>query len=333
MKRDSLTFEPLMHKDLLTLAQSSRSEIEQLFTTAAALKAAPQHFLHALEGKVIVLLFEKDSLRTLVSFEAGMAKLGGRAIYLDHRTNRIGTREPIRDYARNLERWTDAIVARTYSHTTIEELAQHASIPVINALSDLYHPCQALADYFTLFERFGSLKGLRVAYMGDGNNVCHSLMMGAAHLGATMTVITPPQYEPAAEVIATAQNIAKVSGASIATTNDPAAAANHQAVYTDTWVSMGQEHEADQRAKTFAKYQVTRDVMKAAGAHAVFMHCLPAHRGQEVTAEVIDSHASVIYDQAENRMHAQNALLLHLLGSSSTHTVGGSRAKRAVAAL
>src|SRR5688572_9822474 len=179
----STSFKPLAHKDLLSLAQLTSDEIHMLFDTAASFKRSPREFLRALEGQTIVLLFEKDSLRTLVSFEVGMAKLGGRAVYLDHRTNRIGQREPIRDYAKNLERWTEAIVARTYEHSTIEALAKDAKIPVINALSNLYHPCQALADSFTLHERFGSLDGLKVAYIGDGNNVCHSLMIAAAKLG------------------------------------------------------------------------------------------------------------------------------------------------------
>src|SRR5687767_977691 len=181
----------LMHKDLISIAQLSRAEIEMLFGTAAAIKASPKKFLHALEGKAIVLLFEKDSLRTLVSFEVGMAKLGGHAVYLDHRTARIGQREPIRDYAKNLERWVDAIVARTYEHSTIQALARDASVPVINALSNLEHPCQALADFFTLSEHFGGLESVRLAYIGDGNNVCHSLLLGAAILGVQMTVITP----------------------------------------------------------------------------------------------------------------------------------------------
>ena len=318
------SIKPLAQKDLLSLSSLSAGEINRLFTTAADFKSNPGDYLHSLEGKVIVLLFEKDSLRTLVSFEAGMARLGGKAVYLDHRTNRIGTREPVRDYAKNLERWTDAIVARTYAHSTIEELASNARIPVINALSDLYHPCQALADFFTLHERFGKLSDVRLAYVGDGNNVCHSLMLGAAKLGALLTVITPRGYEPLPRVVEEAGGFAKGSDGKITLTNDMHAVAGHHAVYTDTWASMGQEQEIEKRLRAFAGYQVTAEVMSAAAPHAVFMHCLPAHRGQEVAAEVIDSPASIVYDQAENRMHVQNALLLHLLAGSS----GTSAAKR-----
>jgi ornithine carbamoyltransferase len=303
----------LKSDDLLSVAQLSRAEIEALFATAAKLKVEPQKFLHALEGKAIVLLFEKDSLRTLVSFEVGMAKLGGKAVYLDHRTSRIGQREPIRDYAKNLERWVDAIVARTYEHSTIEALAADAVVPVINALSDIEHPCQALADCFTLLEHFGSLDSLKLAFIGDGNNVCHSLMLCAATLGVNMSVITPRGFEPARTITDQARLIAKSSGGKLVVTNDLKAVGGHDAVYTDTWTSMGQEGEAEKRTKAFAGYQVTESVMRAASPKAVFMHCLPAHRGQEVAADVIDSSRSIVYDQAENRMHVQNAILLHLL--------------------
>jgi ornithine carbamoyltransferase len=317
----ALAINPLAATDLISLSQLSAAEIQRLFATALDLKKRPRAYFHALEGQTIVLLFEKDSLRTLVSFEVGMAKLGGRAVYLDHRTCRIGQREPIRDYARNLERWTDAIVARTYEHSTIEALAANSSAPVINALSNIEHPCQALADYLTLLERFRSLDGLKISYIGDGNNVCHSLMIGAAILGLSMTVITPDGFEPSAQIASQAQAIAKDSGATITTSNNPDDVAGHDAVYTDTWVSMGQEAETAARLKAFEKYQVTNDVMNAAGSEAVFMHCLPAHRGQEVAAEVIDGPRSVVYDQAENRMHAQNALLLHLLvGANATQS-------------
>lgn len=330
---EAISFKPLKHKDLLSIAQLSGVEIENLFGTAAAFKAKPQTFLHALEGKTIVLLFEKDSLRTLVSFEAGMAKLGGKAVYMDHRQARIGVREPIRDYAKNLERWVDAIVARTYEHSTISELAKDARIPVINALSNFEHPCQALADFFTLQEHFGGLQGLKLAYVGDGNNVAQSLLLGAAVLGVEITVITPPKYEPAKAVVDQAKLIARETGAAIQVTNDMKAVAGHNAVYTDTWISMGQEAEADQRLAKFKGYQVTSSVMKAASADSVFMHCLPAHRGQEVAADVIDSERSIMYDQSENRMHVQNALLLHLLASKNNknHSEGARSRKRAAA--
>jgi ornithine carbamoyltransferase len=311
--RTAQLFQPLKHQDLLSLAQVSADEMHMLFSTAAALKQRPLAFRHALEGKTIVLLFEKESLRTLATFEIGMARLGGQALYFDHRANRIGEREPIRDYAKNLERWTNAIVARTYEHSTIEELARHATVPVINALSNLSHPCQALADYFTLLERFGSLDGLRVAYVGDGNNVCHSLLLGAAILGVHFTCISPKNYQPLPDYVSLAQRMAQQSGAHITTTEELNAVANHHAVYTDTWISMGSEAQTQERLAAFATYQVTAEMMTLAGQDAVFMHCLPAHRGQEVAAEVIDSPQSIVYDQAENRMHVQNALLVHLL--------------------
>jgi ornithine carbamoyltransferase len=321
---------PLMNKDMLSVAQLSRPELETIFATAARIKANPREFMHSLEGQVIVLLFEKDSLRTLVSFEAGMARLGGRAVYLDHRVNRIGQREPIRDYARNLERWVRAIVARTYEHSTVAELAAESRAPVINALSDLEHPCQALADYFTLLEKFGELDGLSVAYVGDGNNVCHSLMLGAAILGVRLTVITPPGFAPRQTIIDQTRALAQASGAAVAISNDPKAVVNHQAVYTDTWTSMGQESESARREQAFANFQVTEALMDLAGRDAVFMHCLPAHRGQEVAAGVIDGPRSIVYDQAENRMHAQNAVLLHMLGADTASPSRSKKPARAV---
>jgi ornithine carbamoyltransferase len=318
MKTSSAPFPRLAGKDLLSIARLTRAEIDMLFATAAQVQRRPAAFRRALEGRTITMLFEKESLRTLVTFEIGMARLGGMAVYLDHRLSRIGEREDIRDYARNLERWTDAIVARTYEHSTLETLAREARVPVINALSNLSHPCQALADYYTLLRRFGSLRGVRLAYVGDGrNNVCHSLLLGAAKLGLTVTIISPPGFEPAPQVMAWAGESAAESGSNITVTDDLAAVAGHHAVYTDTWVSMGQEAETERRMKVFPPYQVTPRLMAAAGPEAVFMHCLPAHRGQEVAAEVMDSPRSIVYDQAENRLHVQNAILLHTIGGSS----------------
>jgi ornithine carbamoyltransferase len=319
--------QPLTHKDLLSIATLTRAEIEMLFASAAKLKANPRQYLQSLEGKAIVLLFEKDSLRTLVSFEVGMAKLGGKAVYLDHRQARIGQREPIKDYAKNLERWVEAIVARTYSHSTIEELAKHARVPVINALSDVEHPCQALADFFTLHERFGSFDQVKLAYIGDGNNVCHSLMLCAAKLGVEMKVITPPheEYSPKPNIVKQAQTIARESGGEILLSTDIKDVEGCNAIYTDTWTSMGQEAESAKRVKAFAAYQVTSEVMRRALPGTVFMHCLPAHRGEEVATEVIDSEQSIVYDQAENRMHVQDAILLHLLGAQKEVSLKSSR--------
>ena len=309
--------------DVLTGGDWSRTEIASLLDTAAALKREPHSVGRPLQGRSLVMLFEKPSLRTRVSFEIGMARLGGHAVYLDQQSARIGQREPIGDFGRNLERWTDIVVARTFSHDTILQLADACSVPVINALSDLYHPCQALADVMTIAEQFPAKAwdSLRLAYIGDGNNVCHSLLLVASTLGMNVTVITPQGYGPHADVVFDAKRRAILSGAAIAITNDPAAVAKHDAVYTDTWVSMGEEAQAEQKLRDLTAYQVTAQLMQLAGPESRFMHCLPAYRGKEVAADVIDSSRSVVFDQAENRMHAQNALLVHLLADSSNASV------------
>lgn len=303
--------------NLVSMDDLSAGEVNELFDFAVALKADPASYTTVLAGKAIILLFEKPSLRTRVSFEVGIAKLGGFPMYFDHASPRIGVRETIKDYAKNLERWVECIVARTYEHATIEQLALHASVPVVNALSDIEHPCQALADLLTMREHLGDLKNKRLAYVGDGNNVCHSLMLLCAKLGVDCTVITPPGYEPDARITRHAGEIAGITGAAIVLTHDMDKASGHHAVYTDKWVSMGEEGLAD-KASSFIPYQVNAHVMKRAsdgiGCDAIFMHCLPATRGMEVTDEVMDSSASVVYDQAENRMHTQNALLCGLLG-------------------
>lgn len=300
-------------KDLLCLSQLTSQEIEQILITAIEIKSDYGSFNDVLCGKSMVMLFEKPSLRTRMSFEVGFTKLGGSAIYLDHQGNLLGERESIDDYARNLQRWVDVIVARTFKHDTLKQLADTASIPVINALSNLYHPCQALADALTIKENFENIKQVKLAYIGDGNNVCHSLMLVAAKLGFSITVISPQDFAPNPQVVSLAKEIATSTGSTIVLTSELQAAAGHHAIYTDTWVSMGQEQSSDGRLKQFADYQVTEAVMESADAEAIFMHCLPAHRGHEVVAEVIDSPKSVVFDQAENRMHAQNALLLHML--------------------
>jgi ornithine carbamoyltransferase len=249
-----------------------------------------------------------------VTFEVGITSMGGFAIYLDHAKPRLGERESIKDVARNLERWVDGIVARTYAHSAVVELATHASIPVINALTDLLHPCQALGDYFTLREKFGDLKGLKLAFVGDGNNVCHSLMITGAKLGVSLSVATPVGFEPKAEIVEEAKACALETGAELELLHDPVeAVASAHAVYTDVWAGMGQEYAAHLRAQVFAPYQVNENLMAAADPTAVFMHCLPAHRDQEVSTAVIDSSRSIVYDEAENRLHVQKALLLLLL--------------------
>lgn len=274
---------------------------------ASQMKRTPMRFSQALAGRYLGLLFEKPSLRTRVTFELAMKQLGGDVVTS---TGPIAEREPVKDVARNLDRWVQGIAARVFSHTSLEELAHWSSVPVINALSDLYHPCQALADVLTLKERFGRLDRLKLAFVGDGNNVAHSLMLTAGRLGVQVAIATPPGYAPRPEITARA---AKLAG--ITLTNDPAEAVEHaHAVYTDVWASMGQESEAAERARVFAPYQVNEKLFDQARPDAVFMHCLPAKRGQEATDGVMESPRSVVFDQAENRLHVQKALLVTLLG-------------------
>lgn len=306
-------------KDLLSIADLGAAEISALFDSASAAKADPSLLCGTLAGKSAIMLFEKASLRTRVSFEVGIAKMGGHPMYFDHSAQRIGQRESVKDYAKNLERWVDCIIARTHSHAVLVEMAAEARVPVVNALSDLEHPCQALADFFTLRERFGTLRGLKLAFVGDGNNVCHSLMLTAATFGVDFTAVTPRGFEPQFGFIKAALERAGLSGSTITVTNKMATAEGHHAVYTDTWVSMGQDKQATDRHAAFEGFTVDAGVMARAsaglGAPAVFMHCLPAHRGVEVTDGVIDSPESLVYEQAENRMHVQNALLASLLAA------------------
>jgi ornithine carbamoyltransferase len=289
--------------------------VEAVLRLAAIIKERPADFRKALSGRQMVMFFEKPSLRTRLTFEAGMNSLGGSTMFVDQTQERLGARETLSDVAHNLERWVDLIVLRTFSQQTIEGMAQHACVPVINALSDIEHPCQALADYFTLVERFGDLKGRALAYVGDGNNVAHSLLLTAACLGSSIRVATPVGYEPNPKIVADAQTIAEQTGGEISLMTDPhEAVAGADAVYTDAWTSMGQEGEENKRATIFPPYQVNAELMAEAAPDAAFMHCLPAHRGLEVTDEVMDSPQSVIFEQAENRMHVQKAILYLLLG-------------------
>jgi ornithine carbamoyltransferase len=297
-----------------------------------AVKSAPEDFRHALDAKQMVLIFEKESLRTRLTFETGMNTVGGNALFIDQTKSPLGERESIPDIARNLERWMQIIVLRTYAHETILEMAAASRVPVINALSDLEHPCQAIADFMTLEERFGSLEGLKFTYVGDGNNVCHSLMLAGALLGVHVTVATPKGFAPKLEIVHKAIEIAEETGATITLTTDPIkAATGADAIYTDAVYSMGQEHEAARRAPIFKTYQVNEALMANAQDSAVFMHCLPAHRGAEVTDAVLDGPQSVVFDQAENRMHAQKAITLMLLGGAkripSNRNRGGLQAR------
>ena len=307
-----------MKRDYVNENDWAPLEIEQLLELAGRIKAEPEEYRRALPGCTLAMIFEKSSTRTRVSFETGMFQLGGLGMFLSSRDLQLGRGEPISDTARVLSRYVDGIMARTYAHTTVEGLAQFASVPVINGLSDLLHPCQALADFLTIRERFGELRAFPLCYVGDGNNVAHSLMLTGAKLGANVTVVTPPGFEPRPDVRGWAEATARQTGARIRITDDLAAGvAGARAVYTDVWASMGQEEEAQERSKAFAGYRVTPEVFAMAAEGAIFLHCLPAHRGEEVDAAVIDSPASAVLDQAENRLHAQKALLVTLLGASS----------------
>jgi ornithine carbamoyltransferase len=306
--------EKLTVRDLVAERDLTRGDVELILGLAERVKRSPRSFARALEGKQLAMIFEKPSLRTRVTFEVGITGMGGHAVYLEHAKPRLGERESIQDVARNLDRWVDGIVARTFSHSSVLELAGNASIPVINGLTDLLHPCQALSDFFTLEEKFGRLEGLPMAFVGDGNNVCHSLMMIAAKTGASLNVATPAGFEPKPDIAEEAQACARDSGARITFFRDPVEAVSGVcAVYTDVWASMGQEYAAHLRSQVFAPYRVTRELMSVADRGAVFMHCLPAHRGQEVVDAVIDSPNSIVYDQAENRLHVQKAILLLLM--------------------
>ena len=305
-----------MKRHLVTLDDVTREDVQQLMELTASLKAKRrQEVAHPLlQGKTLALVFEKPSLRTRVTFEAGMTQLGGHAIYLAPAGIRLGERETVQDAARNLERWVDGIVARTFRHETVERLAEYARIPVINGLSDGHHPVQILCDLFTLWERRGSLEGLRVAFIGDGNNVSHSWFQGAAKMGVHFTLACPQGYEPDPAIVIASQDAAKESGARIRVTHDPTAAAGDADVlYTDVWTSMGQEAEHAKRLRDFRGFQLDRGLVDRAGPDALVMHCLPAHCGEEITDEVMDGPRSIVFDQAENRLHMQKAILVKLL--------------------
>jgi ornithine carbamoyltransferase len=302
-------------EDLCSISDLSSAEVRAVLKLGHDVKRNPREYRHALDAKQMVLMFEKASLRTRLSFEAGINTMGGNAIFVDQTNSPLGERETIADVARNLERWVDVIVLRTYAHDTITELAANSRVPVVNALSDFEHPCQALADFMTLQEHFGTVQGLNFTYVGDGNNVCHSLMLAGVQLGTNITIATPRGYSPDIEIVTIAREIAEKNQCEVRLLQDPQAAVeNADAVYTDVCVSMGFEHESTKRAPIFRPFQVNEALMSKAKPTAVFMHCLPARRNEEVTDAVIDSPQSIVFDQAENRLHAQKALLLLLLG-------------------
>jgi len=306
----------MRRKDLISIHELPSAEVGALLARAADIKARPQEYRAALSGKILAMIFEKSSTRTRVSFEAGMTQLGGAAQFLSSRDIQLGRGEPVSDTARVLSRYVDGIMARTFAHQTVLDLARYATIPVVNGLTDLLHPCQALTDYFTMSEKFGSLKGLKLAYVGDGNNMAHSLMYGGPKCGVDVAIATPKGYEPDAGVAANARADAAAAGTKMLVTNDKEeAVVGAHVVYTDVWASMGQEAEQAKRVKDFAGWTVSNALMARADKDAVFMHCLPAHRGEEVAAEVCDGPRSVIYDEAENRLHVQKAILVTLMGA------------------
>jgi ornithine carbamoyltransferase len=302
---------PLNCSDFTRDTDISTEELHHLLDLAAEMKRNPKRFSNALAGQYLALLFEKPSLRTRLTFELAIKQLGGDCVVS---SGLIGEREPIKDIARNLDRWVQGIVARVFTHRTITDLAEWSSVPVVNALCDRFHPCQALADALTIGEHFGRWEGLTVAFVGDGNNVAHSLLHTCVRLGMNYRLACPPGYEPDAELVAEARAMAP--GAQIAVTNDPyEGVEGAHVIYTDVWASMGQEAQAIERRAAFHPYQVNEPLMRAAASEAVFMHCLPAKRQQETTDDVMESRQSVVFDQAENRLHTQKALLLMLLGA------------------
>jgi ornithine carbamoyltransferase len=304
----------LKHKDLLSIFDLSREEIEEVFSLSESLKRQlkENRVYMPLVGKTLAMIFEKPSLRTRVTFTAGMTQLGGNAIFLGPNDISMGVRESVADTARNLERWVNGIMARTYAHETVVGLAREASIPVINGLTDRLHPCQVLSDCFTIREKLGALSDLKVAFLGDGNNVAHSWIYAAARLGFRFSIACPPGYEPLSEIVHEAQ--AESSEAIEVTHNLAEALEDADAIYTDVWASMGQEHEAEERRNIFTPYQLNQAALALARPNALVMHCLPAHRNEEITDEVIDGPQSIVFDQAENRLHVQKAILVLLMG-------------------
>jgi ornithine carbamoyltransferase len=313
-KLEWATTKPSLGSDFLTIKDFSPEQIRHLLDLALEIKARPTRFSDSLKGKALAMIFEKPSLRTRVTFEVGIHQLGGFAVYLSPAEINLGKRESVPDVAKNLERMVQGIMIRTFAHEIVERMAEHASVPIINGLTDYSHPCQAMADYLTILEIKGKVAGLKVVYVGDGNNVAHSLMFAGAQLGAHVWVATPRGYEPKEETIEWARKRAAQTGGSCHVTNDPAEAASAaDVIYTDVWASMGQEAEAEKRREIFRPYQVNSALFAYAKPDTLFMHCLPAHRGDEVTDEVIDSRHSVVFQEAENRLHAQKAIMLELM--------------------
>ncbi len=305
----------MRHKDFIEIHDWSADEVMAIFELARDIKAKPKTFRNTLEGQTLAMIFEKSSTRTRVSFEVGMYQLGGQALFLSSRDIQLGRGEPIADTAQVLSRYVDGIMARTFAHSTVTDLAKYGSVPVINGLTDLSHPCQVLTDYFTAWEKFGGeLKGRKIAYVGDGNNMAHSLMFGAPKVGMDIAIACPAGYMPDPTVVALAGADAQAAGTKMLITSSiEEAVKDADIVETDVWASMGQEAEAEQRKKDFAGWIVDQQLMSRAKKDAIFLHCLPAHRGEEVAAEVIDGPQSVIFDEAENRLHIQKAIMVTLM--------------------
>ncbi|SFF83664.1 ornithine carbamoyltransferase [Halobacillus alkaliphilus] len=313
MEQMTFTNESLIGKNVLTWLDFNQSEISNLLAQAQYLKENPHS--KSLAGKTLAMVFEKSSTRTRVSFEVGMVQLGGHALYLNSRDIQIGRGETIADTAKVLSGYVDAIMFRTTSHEKLKELADHASVPVINGLCDIYHPCQALADVFTILEEKGRLCGVKLVYIGDGNNVAHSLMIIAAMMGMEFVIVTPEGYEPDEGIVEKSKKIAEQHNGSVTLENEPSkAVVDADVIYTDVWTSMGQEEEFDDRYEAFQDYQVNEKLISKADNNVTFLHCLPAHRGEEVTAPVIDGKHSKVFTQAENRMHVQKAVLQAVMG-------------------
>ncbi len=305
-----------MKKDLISIKDLSLKEINEIFTLAGKLKKSPEKYSKELKGKTLALIFQKPSCRTRVSFEVGMYQLGGNSIYFSPQELNLGVREPVKDIARTLSRYVDGIVLRTFGHKNVIELAEYARVPVINGLSDLEHPAQALADIYTIKEKFGSFKNRVLAYVGDGNNVANSLIYCSVKAGLNFNIGAPHNFELTPRVIETAGEFAKESGARISLSCSPLQAVRGaDIIYTDVWTSMGQEKEAFRRKKIFKNFQLNKKLVSTANQGCLIMHCLPAHRGEEITDEVMESNNSIVFDQAENRMHVQKAVLIKLLGN------------------
>jgi ornithine carbamoyltransferase len=299
-------------EDLLTGFEMTQQQALDLIALGKDLKANPAKYAQALAGKSVVTLFEKQSLRTRVSFDIGINKLGGHAVYLDQANGAMGSREDVKDFAANISRWADCIVARVYDHKTLVEMQQYSSVPVINSLCDLYHPCQGMADFLTIAQNYDDVSKVKLAYIGDGNNVTHSLFIAGAILGATVTAVCPIGHSPDAQIIKQAQDIAAKTGGTITVTNTVEDIKGYDVVYGDTWLSMGDDTPLDQIKAKFMPYQINQALLDSTGIKHI-LHCQPAHRGLDITSEVMDGPASLIFDQAENRMHIQNAIMLTLI--------------------